>query len=52
MIHVILIAVAGEGTLTADGESVSFRAGESVLLPATTTEVRVDGIVKFLETFV
>ena len=49
---VILIAVAGESTLTADGESVSFRAGESVLLPAITAEVRVDGTVKFLETFV
>lgn len=49
---VILIAVAGEGTLTADGETVPFRAGESVLLPATTGELKVDGTVKFLETFV
>lgn len=49
---VILIAVAGEGTLTADGETVPFRAGESVLLPATTGELKIDGTVKFLETFV
>ena len=49
---VILIAVGGEGTLTADGETVTLRAGETVLLPATTAEVAVSGKVKFLETFV
>ena len=49
---VILIGVKGEGRLTADGESVSLRAGETVLIPATAGEVRVDGEVRFLETFV
>ena len=49
---VILIGVKGEGTLTIDGEDVSFRAGESILLPAYIKEVRVNGTLKFLETYV
>ena len=50
---VILIALKGEGTiLTSSGETFSFREGESVLLPATTDMVKVDGTIKFLETFV
>lgn len=49
---VILIAVKGEGTLTVDGEETRFHCGDTVLLPATTTEVKVNGFVKFLETFV
>ena len=50
---VILIALKGEGTiLTSSGETFSFRAGESVLLPATTDMVKVEGTIKFLETFV
>ncbi|MCH5301623.1 MAG: class I mannose-6-phosphate isomerase [Prevotella sp.] len=48
---VILIAVSGEGTLSANGQHASFRAGEVVLLPATVSEVKVEGIVKFLETY-
>ncbi|MBQ9203798.1 MAG: mannose-6-phosphate isomerase [Prevotella sp.] len=49
---VILIGLKGEGTLTIDGESVVFRASESILLPATTKEVRAEGTLKFLETYV
>ena len=49
---VILIGLKGEGTLTADGEAVSFKAGETLLLPATSKEVRTEGSVKFLETYV
>ena len=49
---VILIALKGEGTLTVDGEQTTLRAGESVLLPATTQEVRAEGSIKFLETYV
>ena len=50
---VILIALKGEGTiLTSSGETFSFREGESVLLPATTYMVKVEGTIKFLETFV
>jgi mannose-6-phosphate isomerase len=49
---VILIAVKGAGSITADGETISFQMGDTVLLPATTNEVRVEGSIKFLETFV
>ena len=49
---VILIAVKGEGTISANGEEMSFQMGDTVLLPATTNEVKVAGEVKFLETFV
>ncbi len=49
---VILIAVKGEGTITANGEATTFRMGDTILLPATTGEVKVEGTVKFLETFV
>ena len=49
---VILIGVKGEGTLTANGQTTSLRAGETVLLPATTGEVKVEGTVRFLETYV
>ena len=49
---VILIAVKGEGTLTVDGEETAFRMGDTILLPATTQEVKVEGKVKFLETYV
>jgi mannose-6-phosphate isomerase len=49
---VILIGIKGEGTLTIDGEDVSFRTGESILLPAYIKEVRANGTLKFLETYV
>ena len=49
---VILIAVGGEGRLTVDGQQTTFRMGETVLLPATTAEAKVEGTVKFLETYV
>ena len=50
---VILIALKVEGSiLTSSGETFSFREGESVLLPATTDMVKVEGTIKFLETFV
>ena len=49
---VILIGVKGEGTLTANGQTTSLRAGETVLIPATTDEVKVEGTVRFLETYV
>ena len=51
--HVILIGVDGEGTVTDDeGNTTSLRAGETLLLPATTQEITVNGTVKFLESFV
>ena len=49
---VILIGVKGEGVITVDGESTTLRAGQTVLLPATTQEVKVEGTVRFLETYV
>jgi len=49
---VILIAVKGEGRLICDGKETSFKTGDTVLFPATTSEVKVEGTVKFLETFV
>ena len=49
---VILIAVKGEGTISANGKEMSFKMGDTVLLPATTGEVKVEGTIKFLETFV
>lgn len=48
----ILIAVKGEGKLICQGEEISFQMGDTVLLPATTGEVKVEGQVKFLETYV
>jgi len=50
---VILIGLSGAGIVTeADGSRFVLRAGETVLLPATTTQLTVEGTVKFLETFV
>ena len=49
---VILIAVKGEGTIAADGEEMEFKKGDTILLPATTGEVKIQGEIKFLETFV
>ena len=49
---VILIAVKGEGTISADGEEMEFKKGDTILLPATTGEVKINGEIKFLETFV
>ena len=50
---VIFVGLKGEGEITdAEGNTVSFRAGESVLLPATATTVKVSGTIKFLESYV
>ena len=49
---VILIAVKGEGTITDDDEMLPLQAGDTILLPATTGRVVVEGEIKFLETFV
>lgn len=50
---VILIGVKGEGRVTAsDCETMTLRAGETILLPATTDEVKIEGTVRLLETYV
>ena len=50
---VILIGLSGAGIVTeADGTRFVLRAGETILLPATTGRLNVEGTVKFLETYV
>ena len=49
---VILIAVKGQGSITANGETTDFQMGDTILLPATTEEVKVSGTIRFLETYV
>ena len=49
---VILIGLKGESLLSVDSEEVPFRAGETLLIPATAREVRAEGTIKFLETYV
>ncbi|MCR4582065.1 MAG: class I mannose-6-phosphate isomerase [Prevotella sp.] len=49
---VILIGVCGSGKISCNGEETSFGMGDTLLLPATTQEIKVEGSVKFLETFV
>ena len=50
---VILIGLSGAGIVTeADGTRFVLRAGETILLPANTGRLSVEGTVKFLETYV
>ena len=50
---VVLIAVKGEGTVTDDeGNTTPLNAGQTILLPATTGSVRIEGNIRFLETYV
>ena len=49
---VILIGLKGEGKLMIDGEEADFKAGETILVPASVQEVRTEGTIKFLETYV
>ena len=50
---VVYIGLQGSCELTDDhGEAISFREGESVLIPATTRTIKVEGTIKFLETYV
>ena len=50
---VILIGVKGKATITDnEGNTFTLQAGESVLVPATTETLKVDGKIKFLETYV
>ena len=49
---VVLIALSGECTLSTGDAETQLRAGETVLLPATTQTLNVSGTVKFFETFV
>ena len=50
---VILIGMKGDCTITDnEGNTVSLQAGESMLIPATTQTLKVEGTIKFLETYV
>lgn len=50
---VILIGLKGDATITDnEGNTFTLQAGESVLVPATTETLKVDGNIKFLETYV
>ena len=50
---VVLIGLKGEATLTDnEGNTVTLRGGETLLVPATATAVSVSGTVKMLETYV
>ena len=50
---VILIGLKGEAVITDnEGNRTSLRAGESMLVPATTETLKVEGTLKFLETYV
>lgn len=50
---VIFIGLQGSGELTDDsGQTVTFREGETILIPATVRSIKIEGTVKFLETYV
>ena len=50
---VVLIGLKGEAKITDnEGNIISFQAGESILVPATTKTLKVEGTIKFLVTYV
>lgn len=50
---VIFIGLKGNASITDnEGNTFTLQAGESVLIPASTKELKVDGAIKFLETYV
>lgn len=50
---VIFVCVAGKGTIIDnEGNETPLRAGETLLIPATTETVLVSGTIKFIETYV
>ena len=50
---VVLIGMSGQGLITDDeGHTTTLNEGETVLIPATTNTLKVEGTIKFLETYV
>ena len=50
---VILIGMKGKANITDDeGNQTTLQAGETILVPATTKTLKVEGDIKFLETYV
>ena len=49
---VVLIGLKGEAQLTDnEGNTTTLRGGETLLIPASTATIKVDGNIKFLETY-
>ncbi len=51
---VILIGIKGESRIIVEDtqQIISFREGETVIIPAVVKKIKIEGVVKFLETFV
>lgn len=50
---VILIGLKGQATVTDnEGNTITLQGGESIVVPASTQTLKVDGTLKFLETYV
>lgn len=50
---VIFIGMKGEGKIKDnEGNETTLKAGETLLIPATTQQIKVEGEIKFLETYV
>jgi mannose-6-phosphate isomerase len=50
---VVLIGIEGSSVVTDDeGDKFDFRGGETILVPATAKTLRVEGEIRFLETYV
>ena len=50
---VILIGLKGEAQITDnEGNEVTLQGGESIVIPASTKTLKVEGTLKFLETYV
>lgn len=50
---VVLIGLKGNGNvIDNEGNKTSLKGGETMIIPATTKSIKVDGAIKFLETYV
>ena len=50
---VILIGLKGQATVTDnEGNTITLKGGESIVVPASTLTLKVEGTLKFLETYV
>ena len=50
---VILICTGGKGTVTDnEGNTVEMQTGDSILVPATTQNVKVEGVIELVQTYV
>ena len=50
---VILICTNGKGTITDnEGNTVEMQTGDSILVPATTQHLKVEGTIELIQTYV